>query len=89
MSQPNAFISNGTCYVGPGARAADIFFPCGNDALGRKSCCQSGDMCLSSRACFNQRFGVTYLSGCSDPTFGDPACPDKGAFDGECRRVAI
>ncbi|KAK0702194.1 hypothetical protein B0H67DRAFT_500159 [Lasiosphaeris hirsuta] len=83
MASPNAFISNGTCYVGPGDKAADVFFPCGNDALGHKTCCGAGDMCLSSKACYNAEFGVTYLTGCSDPEFTDSNCPVKGAFAGK------
>ena len=83
MASSNPFISNGTCYVGPGVEAADAFFPCGNDALGHKTCCGAGDMCLSSRACFNQQHGLTYLLGCSDPLYSDPSCPDKGAWAGE------
>lgn len=79
----NAFISNGTCYYGPGEKAASVFFPCGNDALGHKTCCQAGDMCLSNRACYNGEFGVTYLAGCSDPDYEDDSCPDKQAFEGE------
>jgi hypothetical protein len=79
MSSPdaNAFISNGTCYIGAGKEADKRMLPCGNDALGHKACCQAGDMCLSSRACYNQEFGVTYLLGCSDPDYKDQNCPDK------------
>ncbi|KAK1979295.1 hypothetical protein LZ30DRAFT_783564 [Colletotrichum cereale] len=79
MSAPNPFIANGTCFHGPG-EAVDEWFPCGNAVLGDKSCCQGGDMCLSSSACYNGRFGITYLAGCSDPEYRHPSCPDKGAF---------
>ncbi|KAK2016822.1 hypothetical protein LZ32DRAFT_615065 [Colletotrichum eremochloae] len=79
MSAPNPFIANGTCFHGPG-QVVDEWFPCGNAVLGDKSCCQGGDMCLSSRACYNGRFGITYLAGCSDPEYRHPSCPDKGAF---------
>ncbi|KAL0936033.1 uncharacterized protein CTRU02_208248 [Colletotrichum truncatum] len=79
MSAPNAFISNGTCYYGPGKEVGD-WFPCGNAALGDKTCCQGGDMCLSSRACYNPRYGITYLAGCSDPAYKHSSCPDKGAL---------
>ncbi|KAK2055077.1 hypothetical protein LY76DRAFT_648637 [Colletotrichum caudatum] len=79
MGAPNPFVANGTCFHGPG-EAVDEWFPCGNAALGDKSCCQGGDMCLSSRACYNGRFGITYLAGCSDPEYSHPSCPDKGAF---------
>lgn len=82
MSGLNAFVSNGTCYKGRGDSADDLMLPCGNAGLGHKTCCQAGDMCLSSHACFNGKFGVTYLAGCSDPDYEDGSCPDKGAFDG-------
>ncbi|KAK1585004.1 uncharacterized protein LY79DRAFT_519498 [Colletotrichum navitas] len=79
MSAPNPFIANGTCFHGPG-EAVDEWLPCGNVVFGDKSCCQAGDMCLSSRACYNGRFGITYLAGCSDPEYRHPSCPDKGAL---------
>ncbi|SPO07075.1 uncharacterized protein DNG_09769 [Cephalotrichum gorgonifer] len=81
MSDPNPFVSNGICYLGPDSEADDLMFPCGNAALGHKACCQAGDMCLANRACFNGEFGVTYLSGCSDPSYGDESCPDKVVSD--------
>jgi hypothetical protein len=27
--------------------------------------------------------GVTYLAGCSDQSYSDPVCPDKGEWDGK------
>ena len=82
---PNAFISNGTCYVATGEKAASDFFPCGNDAFEHRTCCQAGDMCLSSRACYNSIFGVTYLAGCSDPDYKHASCPDKQSFEGKIK----
>ncbi|OHW93451.1 hypothetical protein CSPAE12_07889 [Colletotrichum incanum] len=79
MSAPNPFITNGTCFHGPGEEVEE-WFPCGNAVLGDKTCCQGGDMCLSSNACYNGRFGITYLAGCSDPEYRHPSCPNKGAF---------
>ncbi|EFQ32486.1 hypothetical protein CGRA01v4_05921 [Colletotrichum graminicola] len=79
MSALNPFIANGTCFHGPD-EAVEEWLPCGNVVFGDKSCCQAGDMCLSSRACYNGRFGITYLAGCSDPEYRHPSCPDKGAF---------
>ncbi|KAI3539741.1 hypothetical protein CSPX01_08697 [Colletotrichum filicis] len=79
MSSSNPYISNGTCYHGPGDEVGE-WFPCGNADLGYKTCCQGGDMCLSSHACYNGRFGITYLAGCSDPDYRDASCPDKGAM---------
>ncbi|KAM0272204.1 hypothetical protein ACHAQH_008805 [Verticillium albo-atrum] len=81
MASRDAFISNGTCYYAAGQESIDSMLPCGNDAFGRISCCQQGDMCLTSNACYNQQFGVTYLSGCSDPTYSHRNCPGKGAYD--------
>lgn len=50
-------ISNGTCYFAPGVRAADNFIPCGNAAVEgyEKPCCNVGDKCVSSNACFNKQ----------------------------------
>ncbi|KDN64658.1 hypothetical protein CSUB01_04296 [Colletotrichum sublineola] len=88
MSAPNPFIANGTCFHGPG-KAVDEWFPCGNAVLGDKSCCQGGDMCLSSRACYNGRFGITYLAGCSDPesTVGRPGVLQRHVRRMGCMRA--
>ncbi|KAK5327289.1 hypothetical protein LTR93_002673 [Exophiala xenobiotica] len=80
MAGYNPDISNGTCYYGSGNQAPSRFIPCGNSALGHKTCCESQDMCLSSRACYNAQYGVTYLAGCTDPDYENEACPDKGAY---------
>jgi hypothetical protein len=79
----NPFISNGTCYLAPNIASNALFQPCGNDALGHKSCCQLGDQCLSNNACYNSLFGVTYLAGCSDRTYSDDSCPTKAGLTGE------
>ncbi|KAH8902114.1 hypothetical protein BR93DRAFT_887961 [Coniochaeta sp. PMI_546] len=78
----NPFISNGTCYYEAGEQSDPTFIPCGNDALGHKTCCQAGDMCLSSKACFNLQYMLTYLAGCSDPEYLDDSCPEKPGLDG-------
>ncbi|KAK4448725.1 hypothetical protein QBC34DRAFT_438847 [Podospora aff. communis PSN243] len=75
-------ISNGTCYWAQGAKASPAIIPCGNDAFGHATCCEQGDWCLGSNACYNAEFGVTYLFGCSDPDYRDPSCPDKSVFPG-------
>ncbi|OAP54509.1 hypothetical protein AYL99_10957 [Fonsecaea erecta] len=80
MADYNPDISNGTCYYYDGTQADSRYIPCGNVALGHKSCCESLDMCLSSHACYNGQFGVTYLAGCTDSSYDDPVCPDKGEF---------
>ncbi|KAK1835036.1 hypothetical protein QBC39DRAFT_183017 [Podospora conica] len=77
MSQPNPYISNGTCYTGKDAQADSDFIPCGNAAFGHLSCCSKGDMCLADRACYNGQFGTTYLIGCTDPEYSDGKCPQK------------
>jgi len=73
-------ISNGTCYYREGGRLSARYIPCGNSALGHKTCCESLDMCLSSLSCYNGQYGVTYLAGCTDPDYQDAACPDKNPF---------
>ncbi|OQV05401.1 hypothetical protein CLAIMM_10152 [Cladophialophora immunda] len=80
MADYNPDISNGTCYYDDGMQADSRYIPCGNAALGHKSCCESLDMCLSSHACYNGQFGVTYLAGCTDSSYDDPVCPRKGDF---------
>ncbi|KIX95132.1 uncharacterized protein Z520_09048 [Fonsecaea multimorphosa CBS 102226] len=83
MADYNPDISNGTCYYYDGMEADSRYIPCGNAALGHKSCCESLDMCLSSHACYNGQYGVTYLAGCTDSSYDDPVCPDKGEFQGQ------
>ncbi|KAH6684827.1 hypothetical protein F5X68DRAFT_262736 [Plectosphaerella plurivora] len=84
MSDDNVFISNGTCYLAAGVEAHKAMIPCGNAVFyGDLTCCQQGDVCLTSNACYNQEFGVTYLAGCSDPKYKAASCPDKGAFEDE------
>lgn len=39
-------------------------------------------MCLSSNACYNAQFGVTYVAGCTDKNYKDGMCPDKGPYYG-------
>lgn len=78
-------ISNGTCYWAPDQKTDPIFIPCGNDAFGHKTCCQAGDKCVSSSACYNDLYGVTYLVGCSDPDYVDDSCPEKPGLAGKQR----
>ncbi|KAK0642043.1 hypothetical protein B0T16DRAFT_334981 [Cercophora newfieldiana] len=82
MSDVNPLISNGTCYYATGLRSEGSYLPCGNSALGHASCCSAGDMCLSFNACFNSRWGVTYLAGCTDRNYQDPSCPHKDDENG-------
>ncbi|KAL8383450.1 hypothetical protein RB595_010581 [Gaeumannomyces hyphopodioides] len=71
------YMSNGTCYFAAGKRSHSSFIPCGNDAIGRQTCCSAADFCLSSNACFNAEFRQTYLAGCTDPRYDDNKCPAK------------
>lgn len=77
------FISNGTCYSGVDQKADDDMIPCGNDANGHVACCQFTDNCLESSACYNRLFGVTYIAGCSDPSYEHQSCPNKFEDAGE------
>ncbi|KAH8895643.1 hypothetical protein GQ53DRAFT_681163, partial [Thozetella sp. PMI_491] len=82
MAFANPYISNGTCYYSPYLETVPAFLPCGNDAIEYHTCCQAGDMRLSSKACYNWDTGVTYLAGCSDPKYTDSSCPNKQNFPG-------
>ncbi|KAI1641299.1 hypothetical protein F4809DRAFT_636591 [Biscogniauxia mediterranea] len=82
MGDFNPVLSNGTCWSNVNVRSVDDFIPCGNDA-GRGqhfACCNHGDTCLSSNACYSSKYGSTYVAGCTDQGFGSAACPDKGSF---------
>ncbi|KAJ0120154.1 hypothetical protein J7T55_001009 [Diaporthe amygdali] len=71
------FVSNGTCYAGIKLLADPLMIPCGNVAVDHIACCQASDFCLESSVCFNAAFGVTYISGCTDPKYDHPSCPNK------------
>ncbi|KAI2472137.1 hypothetical protein F4781DRAFT_428669 [Annulohypoxylon bovei var. microspora] len=78
MNDTALYISNGTCFFGPGQVADSNYIPCGNAALmGPQSCCYAGDHCLSSTACWNKQFVVTYVAGCTDTTFSSSKCTNK------------
>ncbi|KIW94239.1 uncharacterized protein Z519_05555 [Cladophialophora bantiana CBS 173.52] len=82
MSDPNAFISNGTCYTARGEKLDGSFIPCGNDAFGYQTCCGAGDNCLADNACFGihgSGYGsyLTYWAGCTDPDYEAATCPKK------------
>lgn len=79
----NIFISNGTCYSDAHLEADGAMIPCGNDANDHIACCQAGDNCLESSVCYNPEYGVTYVSGCSDPSYEHPSCPNKFNDNGE------
>lgn len=80
---PNIYVSNGTCYLGRKLEADPSMIPCGNDHYGHVACCQESDTCLESNACFNGRYFVTYVAGCSDPEYEHESCPDKLGDGGE------
>lgn len=82
MSDQNIFLSNGTCYTGPGQKLHESFIPCGNAAFGHITCCGAGDNCLADDACWGIHgtgYGsyLTYMAGCTDPEYKDPSCPKK------------
>ncbi|KAI1209505.1 uncharacterized protein F4807DRAFT_95692 [Annulohypoxylon truncatum] len=78
MNDTALYVSNGTCFFGPGQVADPNYIPCGNAALaGPQSCCYAGDYCLSSTACWNKQFVVTYVAGCTDTTFSAAECTNK------------
>ncbi|KAI0131912.1 hypothetical protein BJ170DRAFT_611683 [Xylariales sp. AK1849] len=78
----DVFQSNGTCYFNVHSLAGSTFIACGNAALPQLHwpCCSLGDNCLSSGACYNARWGTTYLAGCTDPEFSASACTGKGIY---------
>ncbi|ROV95957.1 hypothetical protein VMCG_07988 [Cytospora schulzeri] len=78
------YVSNGTCYYGQGQVSDPRYIPCGNAYLsGIQHCCFEGDYCLSSYACYDTPAGVTYLAGCTDPTFLDAQCAQKPGYSGQ------
>lgn len=79
----NIWVSNGTCFTGAGS-ATDVMIPCGNAYFGHVACCQASDFCLSSSVCYNNEFGTTYVTGCTDPDYSDAVCPDKFDDSGKC-----
>lgn len=89
MSDPNIYISNGTCYLGPSHEAGGAMIPCGNDYFGHIACCQASDTCLESSACFNSEFRVTYIAGCTDRDYQDESCPAKYKDEGELYLMAF
>ncbi|KAJ4396227.1 hypothetical protein N0V93_000446 [Gnomoniopsis smithogilvyi] len=74
---PNIYVSNGTCYAGPGLQADAAMIPCGNAYFQPQSCCQHNDHCLESSVCYNSDHGVTYVAGCTDEGYNGSVCPDK------------
>lgn len=76
MVEADIYISNGTCYTGAGD-STQVMIPCGNAYFGHVGCCQASDVCLSSSVCYNAQYGITYVTGCTDPEYGADVCPDK------------
>ena len=64
------------CYYAANERAGSAIVPCGG-TKGYSACCQIGDLCLSQNSCWNPTHNVTYLYGCSDPSYSDASCPWK------------
>ena len=77
------YTSFGKCYFdSSGTEAPGRFIPCGNVNYGNISCCQSGNMCLDSHACYDGLTGMTYVGGCTDESYSDTSCPQKGTYGG-------
>lgn len=83
-NEADLYISNGTCYYGEGQVSDPRYIACGNAQLsGVQHCCFEGSYCLSSYACYDTPTGVTYLAGCTDPTFLDEQCAQKPGYTGQ------
>lgn len=83
-NETDLYISNGTCYYGGGQISDPCYIPCGNAELsGVQHCCFEGSYCLKSYACYDTQTGVTYLAGCTDPTFLDEQCAQKPGYTGQ------
>ncbi|KAH9903582.1 hypothetical protein F4778DRAFT_734733 [Xylariomycetidae sp. FL2044] len=81
MSDADLYISNGACYYGEGSIADTRFIPCGNAAVaGPQSCCFQGDFCLAQGTCYDNDTAVTYITGCTDPTYSAYQCPHKPGY---------
>lgn len=75
------------CYLVSNSLVASTnqYFPCGNSSISgasAQSCCNAEDYCMDDSICHYTRGGVTngtgyYMSGCTDPTWKDPACPKQ------------
>lgn len=65
------------CYHGPEALLDSRFVSCRNNENNFGSCCMLGDYCLQYGACFNLNSGMTYIAGCTDPTYAinETVCP--------------
>ncbi|ROW02967.1 hypothetical protein VSDG_01797 [Cytospora chrysosperma] len=77
MTGLNANIANGTCYIAYNQAAGSELVPCGNAGIADVPCCFGGDYCDSSNTCYDKDTGSTYLAGCTDSEYTDPACPWK------------
>ena len=79
MSEPNPYITNGTCYHGQDEESPSDILPCGNAALTTRGCCQAGDMCVGNNFCYSKELDITYQAGCSDPDYAHDKCDDMGS----------
>ncbi|KAK8019832.1 hypothetical protein PG990_004970 [Apiospora arundinis] len=81
MSDNDLYVSNGTCYFARGQIADRHFIPCGNAVVnGPQACCYEGDFCLSSNTCWDDTTIVTYVAGCTDPSFTSSKCIQKNDY---------
>ncbi|KAK7970296.1 hypothetical protein PG988_009369 [Apiospora saccharicola] len=88
MSDGDLYVSNGTCYFGRGQIADKHFIPCGNAVEnGPQACCYEGDFCLSSNTCWDNTTIVTYVAGCTDPSFSSSKCIQKNGYPNQQWRM--
>ncbi|KAI0450257.1 hypothetical protein F5B21DRAFT_517554 [Xylaria acuta] len=81
MDDVNLNISNGLCWSNVNVALEEEYIPCGNvDSGNSYACCHYGDNCLSSNACYHEKYDITYLAGCTSQDFSGPACQKKGDF---------
>ncbi len=97
--EPDPYASSGTCYYSKDHEADSEYIPCGNTAFGVFSCCSVGSICKDHNACYLSRESCraestqppltlpanTYVAGCTDPTYSDPSCPEKGPYASKLR----
>ncbi|KAI0015681.1 hypothetical protein F4780DRAFT_783948 [Xylariomycetidae sp. FL0641] len=81
MTDADLYVSNGECFYGEGSISDPRFIPCGNAAVaGTQACCFQGDFCLAENVCYDNDTAVTYITGCTDPTYSSSKCPHKPGY---------
>lgn len=73
--------SNQKCYYM--ANMESSYAPCTTNTT--SSCCLPGDICLEHGACYSPSTKVTYIAGCTDPSYRDPLCGAQNCNKGIVR----